>query len=466
MTTTRIRGIALLLTVLVAALGLTGCLGSGPDKQERARANTMLSSALSELAGTPAVHYRGTPPGSAAGTAVDMHVTSSGASLGTVQLGGTHLRVLAVDGKRFVLADAAFWNRHGVVQPSLARAYARRWVQIGRRSIAGFPELRTPAQLAAWVRKTADPDAAQASEATVHGVRVTRIDLGDGAVYLSAASPRRVIRLQGPQKPAGGARTAMVLALPVAMAASPPAPGSGVMDISEPDAEQSDALFDDMKQQVDKLDNAVDSQVRFTNAPAFSCAQGGRCTASTSANIVTGEGQASGTVHVTLNASMTALGQTLQCSAVSTVAPNATARLSCGASFQLPRVSAPVTVPVVGRLYTTAKANIAIPKIKKALVREQGRNQRAVQRRPNAADAPPKKPSKKACSTAIKLLTDYARVYEKVKKRPMPRKVEEQLDAKREAGTITSNDLPGSIQRNFPGELEGYTLDEIRALCK
>jgi hypothetical protein len=74
-------------------------------------------------------------------------------------------------------------------------------------------------------------------------------------------------------------------------------------------------------------------------------------------------------------------------------------------------------------------------------------------------------PSRAACSKAIKLLTDYARLYEKVNRRPMPRKLREELDSKRAAGTITSNDLPGSLQREFPGELKGLRLDEIRQRC-
>ena len=75
------------------------------------------------------------------------------------------------------------------------------------------------------------------------------------------------------------------------------------------------------------------------------------------------------------------------------------------------------------------------------------------------------RPSRAACSKAIKLLTDYARLYEKVNRRPMPRKLREELDRKRAAGTISSNDLPGSLQREFPGELKGLRLDEIRERC-
>ncbi len=44
--------------------------------------------------------------------------------------------------------------------------------------------------------------------------------------------------------------------------------------------------------------------------------------------------------------------------------------------------------------------------------------------------------------------------------------VDRELDAKRDAGTITSDDLPGPLMRVFPGELKGYTLKRIQELCK
>lgn len=65
----------------------------------------------------------------------------------------------------------------------------------------------------------------------------------------------------------------------------------------------------------------------------------------------------------------------------------------------------------------------------------------------------------------MKLLSEYERLYEKLTRRPLPRKLREQLDRKRRDGTITSRDLPGTLQRVFPGELAGYTLAQIRALC-
>ncbi len=74
------------------------------------------------------------------------------------------------------------------------------------------------------------------------------------------------------------------------------------------------------------------------------------------------------------------------------------------------------------------------------------------------------KPSSDDCNKAIKLLEQPIRLAEKLgKKLPDARK--NALRAKIAAGTITSGDLPGSIQNEFPPKLKGKTLNEVRQIC-
>lgn len=47
----------------------------------------------------------------------------------------------------------------------------------------------------------------------------------------------------------------------------------------------------------------------------------------------------------------------------------------------------------------------------------------------------------------------------------LPSKRLEDLRRKINDGAIMSNDLPGDIQQEFPPELRGKTLNEIRQLC-
>ena len=79
-------------------------------------------------------------------------------------------------------------------------------------------------------------------------------------------------------------------------------------------------------------------------------------------------------------------------------------------------------------------------------------------------DDTPRRVDRAACRTAIKLLREYERLANKLGKQIPPARLAE-LDRKRDAGTITSADLPGWAQVRFPGEFDGTTLDDIRTTC-
>ncbi len=72
--------------------------------------------------------------------------------------------------------------------------------------------------------------------------------------------------------------------------------------------------------------------------------------------------------------------------------------------------------------------------------------------------------NKARCRKAIKLLKEYERLMEAAGHPLDPKRIAE-LDRKRDDGTITSNDRPGTLQREFPGEFKGKTLDDIRREC-
>jgi hypothetical protein len=69
-----------------------------------------------------------------------------------------------------------------------------------------------------------------------------------------------------------------------------------------------------------------------------------------------------------------------------------------------------------------------------------------------------------ACRTAVKLLQQYQRLTTKLGKRIPTNRLAE-LERKRDAGTITSDDLPGSLLAEFPGQFAGMTLNEIPLAC-
>jgi hypothetical protein len=71
------------------------------------------------------------------------------------------------------------------------------------------------------------------------------------------------------------------------------------------------------------------------------------------------------------------------------------------------------------------------------------------------------KPDRAKCHKAIKLLQEYERLMKKYGQ-PLPPKRLKKLNARRDAGKITSNDLPAKLRSEFPAEFAGMTLNEIR----
>jgi hypothetical protein len=66
-------------------------------------------------------------------------------------------------------------------------------------------------------------------------------------------------------------------------------------------------------------------------------------------------------------------------------------------------------------------------------------------------------PSRSDCNTAIKLLTQYERLANKLGIQLGARRLAE-LNRKRDAGTITSYDLPGFIGSQMPGIFKGKSV--------
>jgi hypothetical protein len=74
------------------------------------------------------------------------------------------------------------------------------------------------------------------------------------------------------------------------------------------------------------------------------------------------------------------------------------------------------------------------------------------------------RPDPRQCKKAIKILEQYERLARKLQVRLSSKRLDE-LDRLRDAGEITSADLPAKLQTDFPGEFAGMTLDAIRLKC-
>jgi RHS repeat-associated protein len=74
-------------------------------------------------------------------------------------------------------------------------------------------------------------------------------------------------------------------------------------------------------------------------------------------------------------------------------------------------------------------------------------------------------PSRAAINKATKILTQYERLAQKYGIRLSPRRIEE-LNRLRDAGRISTSDLPAGLLREFPGELAGLSLEDIGNLLR
>ena len=73
--------------------------------------------------------------------------------------------------------------------------------------------------------------------------------------------------------------------------------------------------------------------------------------------------------------------------------------------------------------------------------------------------------SKECCKKAKKLMVQVERLGEKTSGNLSTKKIA-QLREKLTDGSLIWSDLPGLLQRNFPGELKGLTWSEIKDRCK
>jgi len=68
------------------------------------------------------------------------------------------------------------------------------------------------------------------------------------------------------------------------------------------------------------------------------------------------------------------------------------------------------------------------------------------------------------CQAAIKILTQYERLANKLGIRLSPTRIR-QLDRKRANRTISTDDLPAKLRRKFPGYFKGRSLRDIAQQC-
>jgi hypothetical protein len=180
-----LAGLAL---ALLVALGLNGL---GPFDLRAQAARQDLAAALDQYTTAPAVRVQGTFDRDGRRYQLDVTIEKNGDSQGTVVSDGNKVEERYVGGHAYALADQAFWSGQG----RLAAFFAGRWVT----SSDQLADLTT----ASLSRSLALLDLARPGStfdrvnrmARVGGVAAVVLSDAHGDLYVSAATPRRFLRL-------------------------------------------------------------------------------------------------------------------------------------------------------------------------------------------------------------------------------------------------------------------------------
>lgn len=299
--------------------------GAAQDKEPFYRA-------VASLSVQPVVRYSGTAPD---GARWDLDITDGGEQIGTVtpSAGLTtkaeQVSVLAVGGKVFVkpppdlLADLP-----STVPPSAVQG---KWVT-GDDSLTGIlpQDLQSPLDIAATLwsgldqtaefPKVGDPTAVVSTSTGAQ--QALRVATPDGVLYVSAAAPYRVLRLERPQGSAAGASAATGPAGGTARlrsgyrivdaglprtAASDGLSGLARADFTPVSSAEADRIFGDLRQQTKSLSGAVDLGVTFdfNHTGNLNCSDA-NCTVTENVTTSTSSGAANATLSGTVTANMTA----------------------------------------------------------------------------------------------------------------------------------------------------------------
>ncbi|WP_160160820.1 polymorphic toxin type 17 domain-containing protein [Actinomadura sp. K4S16] len=353
--------VGVVLSIVVLALVLVNPGGSDKPKPTTKKtdavdvAATQLSRAATHLSNLPAAHYEGTLTGASGEQIhIDIKMTYKGSTYGTLTVDGAEIQLMAVDAKTFLKAGESYWVANGAPNSSLKK-YAKRWVRVPISKL-GFDlsAALAPTKLAQQVRAAVrDHQITAGPVTTVDGVQARQVTVPAGTVYVTAAAPQRIVRIEATSSGTSGGSGSGGSATPGAMgtgdeltfqpAVSPLRPASSggfQLDLTGLTQEQAKKFINDLQSKVQDLKSSVDSQVNFTASGTGNlepCNNYG-CTANVRiSNFVSSSNPYLGvkqrvTAEVTINFQLDG-GPAGSCSRTISMAPNGSAGVSCNVSY-------------------------------------------------------------------------------------------------------------------------------------
>lgn len=336
--------------VLLLVLGLVGTLmatqlgTTGPNRPKLNQAPFF--AAVAGLAAQPMVHYTGSTPGVGSWS---FEVTSKGQMTGSVTVDGRQMDVLVVGGKTYVKPSAEMLD---ALLPSddQASSMAGKWITGLDGSTTGLvPKLDTPlamaSQLFGALIQGTDFPLASAPATRVGTVAALEASTPDGDLYVTAASPYRILQIVPSSSSAASAAPGLPTGAfavyradaesgPKAEEADTGAAVAGATTLAPLSQAAEDQAYSTLKGQTAQTGGAMNAGVTTAvdGDGEISCSTGG-CevtdTITTSAVGSTGA-QLSGTVTVEMTADVTVQGQGAgSCTAQTSMGINASAEVAC-----------------------------------------------------------------------------------------------------------------------------------------
>src|SRR5579883_2095452 len=127
---------------------------------------------------------------------IDLMITTSGTTRGTITEGATIVQMLTMDGKTFLQADQDFWRKNGM-DARKASLINSHWVMTDPHELGAIGNgVLTPANLgSAFAQMSASLQLSDGPISQVNGVSARPISTPQGIVYVTTATPYHIVRI-------------------------------------------------------------------------------------------------------------------------------------------------------------------------------------------------------------------------------------------------------------------------------
>ena len=195
-----VTGALLLTTIFVSAPSMAAA--SGFTSRSAAQ---IVSTAVKDSAAASSFSVDGTVNEPGSDIAVDLSVSASGMSEGTISINGGSVRIIEIDGVGYFNADSKFWTKYA--NAAAAQLLAGKWVYgpMSSSPFSTFKQFLTPRKVISSFFGTTQGPFKKGGISTVDGQQVIAItSSGSGALYVATTDEHFVVKVQATKGSSNG----------------------------------------------------------------------------------------------------------------------------------------------------------------------------------------------------------------------------------------------------------------------